>query len=147
MTQKFVMYSPLYRLEQEFQRQGLKLSRQTMANWILQASDAWLRPVYDALHRQLCQETVLHGDETTLQVLKEPGKSAVSKSYMCCTEPAGTQNTLLCCTTTGRTGKPETRRNFWRASQGISTRTGTRVPQAAGEHSCSGVLGACQAEV
>ena len=26
MTQKFVMYSPLYRLEQEFQRQGLKLS-------------------------------------------------------------------------------------------------------------------------
>ena len=32
MTQKFVMHSPLYRLEQEFQRQGLKLSRQTMAN-------------------------------------------------------------------------------------------------------------------
>ena len=31
MTQKFVMYAPLYRLEQEFQRQGLKLSRQTMA--------------------------------------------------------------------------------------------------------------------
>ena len=45
MTQKFVMYAPLYRLEQEFQRQGLKLSRQTMANWILQASDTWLRPV------------------------------------------------------------------------------------------------------
>ena len=43
MTQKFVMYSPLYRLKQEFQRQGLKLSRQTMANWILQASDTWLR--------------------------------------------------------------------------------------------------------
>ena len=82
MTQKFVMYSPLYRLEQEFQRQGLKLSRQTMANWILQASDTWLRPVYDALHRKLCQESVLHGDETTLQVLKEPGKSAQSKSYM-----------------------------------------------------------------
>ena len=32
MTQKHVMYSPLYHLEQEFQRQGLKLSRQTMAN-------------------------------------------------------------------------------------------------------------------
>ena len=54
MTQKFVMHSPLYRLEQEFQRQGLKLSQQTMANWILQASDTWLRPVYDALHRKLC---------------------------------------------------------------------------------------------
>ena len=82
MTQKFVMYSPLYRLEQEFQRQGLKLSRQTMANWILQASDTWLRPVYDALHRKLCQESVLHGDETTLQVLKEPGRTSTSKSYM-----------------------------------------------------------------
>ena len=31
-AQKFVMHSPLYRLEQEFNRQGLKLSRQTMAN-------------------------------------------------------------------------------------------------------------------
>ena len=39
MTQRFVMYSPLYRLEQEFQWQGLKLSRKAMANWILQISD------------------------------------------------------------------------------------------------------------
>ncbi len=82
MTQKFVMYSPLYRLEQEFERMGLKLSRQTMSNWLLHASDDWLRPIYDQLHRQLCREKVLHGDETTLQVLKEPGKSATSKSYM-----------------------------------------------------------------
>ena len=79
---KYVNAIPLYRLEQEFQRQGLKLSRQTMANWILQASDTWLRPVYDALHRKLCRETVLHGDETTLQVLKEPGRTSTSKSYM-----------------------------------------------------------------
>lgn len=82
MVQKFVMYSPLYRLEQEFQRQGLKLSRQTMANWVLNASDTWLRPIYDVLHRHLCWKTVLHGDETTLQVLKEPGRPSVSKSYM-----------------------------------------------------------------
>ena len=64
----------MYRLEQEFNRQGLKLSRQTMANW--------LRPVYDLLHKQLCREPVLHADETTLQVLKEPGRSSTSKSYM-----------------------------------------------------------------
>ena len=36
--------------------------------------------VYDALHRKLCKETVLHGDETTLQVLKEPGRTSTSKS-------------------------------------------------------------------
>ena len=61
-TQKFVMYSPLYRLEQEFNRQGLKLSRQTMANWLLKASEKWLQPVYDVLHEQLCREAVLHAD-------------------------------------------------------------------------------------
>ena len=81
-AQKFVMYSPLYRLEQEFNRQGLRLSRQTMANWLLNTSEKWLRPVYDALHEQLCREPVLHADETTLQVLKEPGRSSTSKSYM-----------------------------------------------------------------
>ena len=68
--------------EQEFQRQGLKLSRQTMANWVLNVSDTWLRPIYDVLHRNLCRETVLHSDETTLQVLKEPGRPSASKSYM-----------------------------------------------------------------
>ena len=62
--------------------EGLKLSRQTMANWILNASDTWLRPVYDVLHRNLCRKEVLHGDETVLQVLKEAGKAATSKSYM-----------------------------------------------------------------
>ena len=72
----------MYRLEQEFNRQGLKLSRQTMANWLLKASEKWLRPVYDVLHDQLCKEPVLHADETTLQVLKEPGRSSTSKSYM-----------------------------------------------------------------
>ena len=81
-TQKFVMYSPLYRLEQEFNRQGLKLSRQTMSNWLLNTSEKWLRPVYDVLRVQLCRELVLHADETTLQVLKEPGRSSTSKSYM-----------------------------------------------------------------
>lgn len=81
-AQKFVMYSPLYRLQQEFERQGLKLSRQTMANWLLNTSEKWLRPVYDTLREQLRKESVLHADETTLQVLKEPGRSSASKSYM-----------------------------------------------------------------
>ena len=72
----------MYRLEQEFNRQGLKLSRQTMANWLLNVSEKWLQPVYDVLHEQLCRESVLHADETTVQGLKEPGRSSTSKSYM-----------------------------------------------------------------
>ena len=72
----------MYRLEQEFNRQGLKLSRQTMANWLLNVSEKWLQPVYDCCCKQLCRKPVLHADETTLQVLKEPGRSSTSKSYM-----------------------------------------------------------------
>jgi len=34
-VQKFVMGSPLYRQEQEWNRQGLMLSRQTMSNWLI----------------------------------------------------------------------------------------------------------------
>ena len=75
ITQKFVMASPLY-------RQGLKLSRQTMSNWVLRAAEDHLLPVYEELHRQLMKREVLHADETTLQVLHEPGKKAQTKSYM-----------------------------------------------------------------
>ena len=39
-------------------------------------------PLYQRLHEKLLQHQVLHADETTLQVLKEPDKRAQSKSYM-----------------------------------------------------------------
>ena len=82
MTQKFVMGSPLYRQEQELNCQGISLSRQTMSNWILRASEDYLTPVYEQLHRELLNRDVLHADETTLQVLHEPGKKPQSESYM-----------------------------------------------------------------
>ena len=82
MTQKFVMGSPLYRQEQEWKRMGIPLSRQTMSNWILNASEKYLTPVYDRLHQDLLTREVLHADETTLQVLQEPGKKPQSESYM-----------------------------------------------------------------
>ena len=82
MVQKFVMSSPLYRQAQEWNRQGVKLSRQTISNRILRAAENWLKPVHEELHRKLVQQEVLHTDETTLQVLRESGKSAQSKSHM-----------------------------------------------------------------
>lgn len=82
MTQKFVMGVPLYRQEQEWTRQGIFLSRQTMSNWLLRATESWLEPVYNTLRGMLRSRSVLHADETTLQVLHEPGKAAQSKSYM-----------------------------------------------------------------
>ena len=82
MTEKFVMGSPLYRQEQEMNRKGVHLSRQTMSNWILKATEEYLVPVYRCLHRELLTRDVLHADETTLQVLHEPGKKPQSDSYM-----------------------------------------------------------------
>ena len=82
MTQKFEMGSPLYRQEQEWNRNGIMLSRQTMSNWLIRAAEDWLEPVYEVLHEILLQQRVLHADETVLQVLKEPDKPPDSKSYM-----------------------------------------------------------------
>ena len=82
MTQKFVMASPLYRQEQEMNRHGIRLSRQTMSNWILRAAEEYLCPVYEQLHRELLQREVLHADETMLQVLHEPGRKPENDSYM-----------------------------------------------------------------
>ena len=82
MTQKFVLGSPLYRQEQEINRKGIHLSRQTMSNWILKATEDYLAPVYEQLHKELLKRDVLHADETTLQVLHEPGKAPQSESYM-----------------------------------------------------------------
>lgn len=81
-VQKYVMGSPLYRQEQEWERKGAFISRQTMANWIIRCAETWLLPIWLELKRQLLLREVLHADETTLQVLKEPGKKAQSKSYI-----------------------------------------------------------------
>ena len=81
-AQKFVMGIPLYRQEQEWERSGVHLSRQTMSNWLIRCAEDWLKPIYDRLYQFLCAREVLHGDETVVQVLHEPGREAQSLSYM-----------------------------------------------------------------
>jgi len=82
MTQKFVMCAPLYRQEAEWKRNAILLSRQTMSNWLMKATESWLEPIYHELQKRLLAREVLHADETVLQVLHEDGKTAQSKSYM-----------------------------------------------------------------
>ena len=87
--QKFLMGVPLYRQEHEWRRRGVLLSRQTMANWLIRSAEDWLKPIKDELKRRLLLREVLHADETTFQVLKEPGKSPQSKSYLWCYRTSG----------------------------------------------------------
>ena len=81
-TEKFVMHSPLYRQEQQFNAAGIPLSRQTMSNWLLRATEMYFEPLWQRMRQKLIEEEILHGDETPLQVLHEPGKKPQSKSYM-----------------------------------------------------------------
>lgn len=82
MCQKYVDSVPLYRQEQQFARMGYTLSRQTMANWMIYGAEKWLTLIVEGMKNYLLEQEVLHADETTLQVLKEPGKSAETASYL-----------------------------------------------------------------
>ena len=81
-NQKYNLALPLYRQEQEYKRNHINLSRQTMANWLIFTAENWLEPVYKALKVQFIAGEVAHADETVVQVLQEDGKSAESQSYM-----------------------------------------------------------------
>jgi transposase len=82
MCQKYVDSQPLYRQEQQFARMGLTLSRQTLANWMIYGAKNWLALLTGRMKEYLLMQDVLHADETTLQVLREPGKSAETQSYL-----------------------------------------------------------------
>jgi transposase len=81
MTMKFVDGVPLYRQEQHYARLGIDLSRGVLSNWMIKGSE-WLELIYGRLKQKLLEQEVLHADESTLQVLKEPGRAAESQSYM-----------------------------------------------------------------
>jgi transposase len=53
MSQKYLMHLPLYRLEQDFRRQGVAINRQNMANWAIRACEDWLQPIYDKMKQRL----------------------------------------------------------------------------------------------
>lgn len=78
---KFVDALPLYRQEKIFAREGIELSRQTMAGWMI-ALEEKLTPVMAAMKALLYQGPLIHIDETRLQVLQEPGREATQQSFM-----------------------------------------------------------------
>jgi transposase len=81
VTGKFVDGLPLYRQERMFAREGIELSRQTMAGLLIQLKTP-LQPVAAALKALLCQGPVVQIDETRLQVLDEPGRENRQASFM-----------------------------------------------------------------
>lgn len=81
MNGKYVNAVPLYRLEKEFERYGLAISRQNMANWMIRLSEEYLGVLYDYLHKKLYDFPVIQADETPVLVNRD-GRKAGSKSFM-----------------------------------------------------------------
>ena len=77
---KYADAQPLYRQEQMWKRLGVDLKRNTMANWVVLTAETYLKPFSDAFLAELLQQAVIHADETTLQVNKEPGREATAES-------------------------------------------------------------------
>jgi transposase len=72
---------PLYRQETILKRIGVDLPRATLANWMIQAGTL-IQPLINLLRDRLLAYDIIQMDETTVQVLKEPNKTAQSKSYL-----------------------------------------------------------------
>lgn len=81
LTVKYVDGLPLARFEHVLARSGVTVPRQTLARWVIGSARA-LQPLHNLLRDHLLASPVIHMDETTVQVLREPGKAASSNSYM-----------------------------------------------------------------
>ena len=82
LNSKYTLALPLYRQEQEMARIGVSISRQTMANWIIAVYERWFSDFFQVLRQELLSAEILHADETTLMVLREPGRKAQQKSWV-----------------------------------------------------------------
>ncbi len=78
---KFDDHLPLYRQSEIWDRLGVNLPRSTLSSWILKMGDL-LQPMIPLLQSHIIQSGYVNADETTTQVLKEPGRTPTATSYM-----------------------------------------------------------------
>ena len=78
---KYADGMPLYRLEKILARSGGEITRTTLANWIIRLSIT-VQPLLARLNKHLMQADYIQGDETRLQVLKEPGMAPTGDKWI-----------------------------------------------------------------
>ena len=81
MYQKAVQCVPSYRMEADFLRSGVPLSRQTITNWINRFSNGLLAIVADYMATLLCMRSYNQCDETPFEVILD-GRKAGTKSFV-----------------------------------------------------------------
>jgi len=81
LTVKYADGLSLARFEYVLERAGVAVPRQTLARWVIGAAGV-LQPLHNLIRDELFNASVIHMDETVVQVLKERDRSATSQSYM-----------------------------------------------------------------
>jgi len=80
LVAKYGDHLPLYRLEEIYAREGVPLPRSTLAQWVGQCG-VQLQPLVEALKAEMLAHTVLHADETPVEMLK-PGTGKTHRAYL-----------------------------------------------------------------
>jgi hypothetical protein len=78
---KYVNSSALSRIEQEFERNGVNISKQTMSNWIIKSAEKYFAPFVERMKQELLSLHVTQSDETPTQVIQD-STHPNSKCYM-----------------------------------------------------------------
>ncbi len=80
ITMKFGDHLPLYRIQEILERDGVKISRQTLSHWVLHIGEN-LIPLYDAMKKYILSHPSIFVDESPVGLLIK-GKKKVHQSYM-----------------------------------------------------------------
>lgn len=81
MHAKYGNAFPLYRQEQGFLENNVHISRQTMANWMINAASRYLSLITGKMKEELMNQHLIHADETPVAVRKD-GRETMGTSYM-----------------------------------------------------------------
>ena len=81
MVSKFADALPFYRQTKIFERIGVNLPRATMCNWAVHIGNK-CEILIDLMKEEIRSGPLINIDETTVQVMKEPGRKNITKSYM-----------------------------------------------------------------
>jgi transposase len=81
MTSKFADAVPFYRQENQFERIGVDIPRSSMCGWAIKVAER-CEPLMELLNKDIRSGPIMSIDETTVQVMKEVGRSNTTKSYM-----------------------------------------------------------------
>ncbi|EKD73317.1 MAG: hypothetical protein ACD_45C00363G0001 [uncultured bacterium] len=81
LISKYDDHLPLYRQAEIFERSDVHISRSTLCHWVIKSGQL-LQPLMPVLQQNILQYDVGYADETRVQVLKEPNRTAESQSYM-----------------------------------------------------------------